>query len=442
MSSAADPSTRPPSQPGRAGSSRPPRSRASRSRSAAAADLLPLLSAAVRAALTLLVPLVALCIVGWIASVRSTSSLAAVARVGADLWLLGHGATVSIVGGQVGIAPLGLTVLAVWSARRAVRMWLRDQVESERPVPFGRALGVFTGGYAVLALLVAAVSRSGVGAATLWMSLLGGALVGGAGALVALWAHRPPLPAAVPPFVRAAWRPAATACAALVGVGSLFVVAALVHGRADVLALHEALDPGLVGGTLLTLGQALLLPTFAVWGLAWAGGTGFAVGTGTSVAPGGTSLDVLPTIPVLGALPAPGVTPAIAWAAIALPVLVGALSWWLPSRRGVAVTTVLRRCASALLSGIGAGLGVTTLAFLASGPVGQGRMGDLGPDAVLTGVVVGGEVAAGAVLAVLLGRAWRAWRGTKLVVTLPDAGSPADRATGSGAPRRLLGDDD
>lgn len=441
MSSAADSSSRPSSPPGRAHPTRPGRSRASRSRSAAAADLLPLLSAAVRAVLTLLVPLVVLCIVGWIASVRSTSSLAAVARVGADLWLLAHGATVSIVGGQVGIAPLGLTLLAVWSARRAVRMWLRDQLEAERPVPFLRGLGVFTGGYAVLALLVAVVSRSGVGAATLWMSLLGGALVGGAGAAVALWAHRPALPPAVPPFVRAAWRPAATACAVLVGVGALFVAAALVHGRGDVLALHEALEPGLVGGTLLTLGQALLLPTFAVWGLAWAGGTGFAVGTGTSVAPGGTSLDVLPTIPVFGALPAPGVTPAIAVAAIAVPVLAGAFSWWLSSRRAVVVATLLRRCAGALLAGVGTGVGVTALALLASGPVGQGRMAEMGPDALLTGVVVGGEVAAGAVLAVLLGRAWRAWRGTTLVVTLPDAGSPADRADGSGAPRRLLGED-
>ncbi len=72
---------------------------------ASASDLAPLFSAAVRAVLTVLVPLVALCVVGWIASVRSTSSLAAVARVGADLWLLAHGSTVAIVGGSIGIAP-------------------------------------------------------------------------------------------------------------------------------------------------------------------------------------------------------------------------------------------------------------------------------------------------------------------------------------------------
>jgi len=390
-----------------------------------AADLLPLFSAAVRAVLTVLVPLVALCIAGWIFSVRSTSSLAAVARVGADLWVLAHGSTVSIVGGSVGVAPLGLTLVALWSARRAVRMWLRDQVESEREVPFWRGLGVFTAAYGVLTLAVAVISRSGVGAAEPVTALLGGALVGGLGALVALWRHRPEV--TLPPVVRDAWRPALSAVAGLVGVGSLTVVAALLHGRADVLALHEALDPGVFGGALLTLAQVLLLPTLAVWGLSWTAGTGFAVGTGTSVAPGGTSLDVLPTIPVLGALPTPGVTPAIAWAAVALPVLVGALSWWLQTRRRPAQGTLLWRCAAALGTGLGAGIGVAVLAFLASGPVGQGRMSDLGPDALLTGAVVAGEVSAGALLAVLLGRAWTAWRGTKLVVTLPDAGDEPPR---------------
>ena len=408
----------------------PPPASARPRRPGDAADLLPLLTASVRAVLTLLVPVVVLCVLGWIASVRSTSSLAAVARVGADLWLLAHGASVAVVGGSVGIAPLGLTVLAVLSSRRAVRMWLRDQLEAGRGVPFWRGLGVFAGGYAVFALLLAVVSRSGVGAASPSTSLLGGFLVAAIGALVALWAHRPALPAAVPAVVVAALRPAVAACAGLVGTGALLVAVALVHGRSDVLALHEALDPGVVGGLLLTLAQALLLPTFAVWGLSWATGVGFAVGTGTSVAPGGTTLDTLPTVPVLGALPTPGVTPAWAWAVVALPVLVGAAAWLLQSRRGRPVPGLLTRCGAALLTGAGTGVLVAGLGFFAGGALGHGRMADLGPDALVTGAAAGGEVAAGALVAVLLGRAWTAWRGTKVVVTMPDAGG--------GAPRKLL----
>jgi hypothetical protein len=234
----------------------------------------------------------------------------------------------------------------------------------------------------------------------------------------------------VPDVLAAALRPAVSACAGLVAIGAVLVAAALVHGRADVLALHGALDPGVVGGLLLTLAQALLLPTFAVWGASWATGVGFAVGTGTSVAPGGTTLDTLPTVPVLGALPTPGVTPAWAWVVVVLPVLVGAGAWALQARRGRPPQGLAGRCAAALSTGLGAGVLVTCLAFFAGGAVGHGRMSDLGPDALVTGTAAGGEVAAGALVAVLLGRAWRAWRGTKLVVTLPDAGG--------GAPRKLL----
>ncbi|ABS05460.1 DUF6350 family protein [Kineococcus radiotolerans] len=421
MSSATSPSTGKPA----GGSTRRPAG-------PTAADLLPLLTASLRAVLTLLVPIVAVCVVGWMASVRSTSSLAAVARVGADLWLLGHGSAVAVVGGTVGIAPLGITALAAASAHRAVRMWLRDQAEAGRDVPFWRGLGVFTAGYGVLALLLALVSRSGVGAASPPASLLGGCLVAGIGGAWALRAHRPPLPVAVPGVVTTALRPALSAVAGLLAVGALLVTAALVHGRAEVLALHEALDPGLVGGALLTLAQVLLLPTLAVWGLAWATGVGFAVGTGTSVAPGATTLDTLPTLPVLGALPTLGPTPVLAWAAVVLPVLLGAAAWTLHARRTRPAGGVLRRCAAALVTGALSGLLVAALAAFAGGPAGHGRMSDLGPHALLTGAAAGGEVAAGALLAVLLGRAWRAWRGTTLVVTLPDSGD--------GPPRKLLGE--
>ncbi len=382
--------------------------------------------------LTVLVPLVALCVVGWIASVRSTSSLAAVARVGADLWLLAHGSTVAIVGGSIGIAPLGLTLLAVLSARRAVRMWRRDQVESEREVLPARALGVFTACYGVLAAahrprlaqrrrragLVSRCSGAASSAGTARSSRCGRT---GPGARVRGRRRPPALTAGLVPPGRRCPRDAL----------------ALVHGRADVLALHQALDPGVLGGALLTLGQALLVPTFAVWATAWTSGTGFAVGTGTSVAPGGTSLEVLPTLPVLGALPAPGPTPGLAWAAVAVPVLVGAGAWWLHARRAPEVAGLLRRCGAALLAGLAAGAGVAVLAAFASGPLGHGRMSQVGPDALLTGAVVAGEVAAGAVLAVLLTRAWRAWRGTRLVVTLPD--TVAARRRGE-EPPKLLGE--
>ncbi|WP_432572907.1 cell division protein PerM [Kineococcus sp. SYSU DK005] len=387
----------------------------------APADLLPLLTAAVRAVLTLLVPIAVLTLVAWLGAVRSTSSLAAVVRVGADVWLLGHGAPVAVVGGSLAVAPLGVTLLALASAVRAVRTWVRDQVEAERGVPFWPGAGVFAAGYGVLALLLALVTRSGVSAAAPVQALLGGALVGGLGFLAGARAHRPPLPPRVPAALAAALRPAAASAAALVALGSLAVAVALVHGRSDVLLLHRSLEPGLLGGALLVLAQALLLPTLAVWGLAWLAGPGFAVGTATSVAPGGTTLATLPAVPVLGALPPQGPAPVAAWAVVLLPVLVGAGAALLRRPRAGEPAGPLHRVAVALLTGALAGLVSGVLAAAASGPLGSGRMGEMGPHAAWTALAVAGEVAAGGVAAVLLQRAWTAWRGTRVASDLPAA---------------------
>ncbi|MCI2238713.1 DUF6350 family protein [Kineococcus sp. TRM81007] len=407
------------------------------------ADLLPLLTAAVRAVLTLLLPVAVLTLVAWLGAVRSTSSLAAVVRVGADVWLLGHGAPVAVVGGALSVAPLGVTLLAVASAARAVRMWVRDQADAERDVPFWPGAAVFAGGYGVLALLLALVTRSGVAAAGPLHALLGGLAVGAVGFAVGARAHRPALPARVPAVVAAALRPALACTAALLALGSLVVAVALVHGRADVLLLHRSLEPGWLGGTLLTLAQLLLLPTLAVWALAWVAGPGFAVGTATSVAPGGTTLETLPAVPVLGALPPPGATPAATWLVVVLPVLAGAAAALL-LRRPRTGAGPGRRLAVAGATGALTGLAVAVLAALASGALGRDRMSELGPDPLLTGLAVAGEVAAGGALAVLLQRAWTARRGTRVPADLPaglaaPAGgflNPAAQRGGSGSRRR------
>ncbi|WP_432490873.1 cell division protein PerM [Kineococcus gypseus] len=386
------------------------------------ADLLPLLTAAVRAVLTLLVPVAVLTVLAWLGAVRSTSSLAAVVRVGADAWLLGHGAPVAVVGGTLGVVPLGVTLLAVASSARAVRTWVRDQVDAGRDVPFWPGAGVFAAGYGVLAMLLALVTRSGVSAAGPLHALLGGAAVAAAGFALGARAHRPPLRRV--PVLTEALRPAAACTAALAALGALAVAVALVAGRADVLLLHGSLRAGWLGGALLTLGQALLLPTLAVWGLAWVAGPGFAVGTATSVAPGGTSLATLPALPVLGALPPEGATPVATWAVVALPVLVGAAAALL--RRGAGEPAgPAHGAAVAGATGALTGVAVAVLAAAASGPLGSGRMAELGPHPLLTGLAVAGEVAAGGVLAVLLRRAVRARRGTRVVLDLSAPGRPA-----------------
>ncbi|NAZ87892.1 cell division protein PerM, partial [Kineococcus indalonis] len=244
-----------------------------------------------------------------------------------------------------------------------------------------------------------------------------------------------PLPARVPAALAAALRPAAASTAALLALASLAVAVALVHGRSDVLLLHRSLQPGWLGGALLVLAQALLLPTLAVWALAWLAGPGFAVGTATSVAPGGTTLATLPAVPVLGALPPQGPTPAAAWAVVVLPVLVGAGAALLLRPRAAVPPGPLQRAAAALATGALTGLATGVLAAAAAGPLGPGRMARLGPDALWTALAVAGEVAAGGLLAVLLQRAWTSWRGTRVVPGLP-AGLSAPAAGLLGRSRR------
>ncbi len=88
------------------------------------------------------------------------------------------------------------------------------------------------------------------------------------------------------------------------------------------LALHEALGPGVAGGAVLTLAQALLVPNLVVWTSAALVGPGFAVGS-TSVNLASSTLGPLPAVPVLGALPAAGPLPPAALALFAAPFAAG-----------------------------------------------------------------------------------------------------------------------
>src|SRR6185437_3406014 len=75
--------------------------------------------------------------------------------------------------------------------------------------------------------------------------------------------------------------PALAAVLAHLAAAAVLVAVLLVLGH--VLELHRALEPGVAGGAVLTLGQALLLPNLVVWAAAGLAGPGFAVGSATSV---------------------------------------------------------------------------------------------------------------------------------------------------------------
>lgn len=323
--------------------------------------------------------------VGWLRSVG----------VGAALWLLGHGVPMSIGGATVGLVPLGVTALALFtcyaSARRSgVATW-----------------SGFAAGVAVYVLLVALTALLvGVSGLGLLVALLGGAAVGALGLGGGLLA-RPEAPG-----LRTLTRPLWTRVAAPVRVGAAagaFAVAVLVllatvlatvwvlAGRATVTDLVRALSLDVVGGSVLAVAELAFVPNLVVWAFCWLAGPGFAVGDGSRFAPSEVVAVPLPTVPVLGALPTPDAAGgAMAYAPL-LVVAVGALAGWTVHRRLSAARARDVLVAVGALAGT-AGLVSAVLVGLAAGPVGPGSMAVVGGSPWLVGAAVAAGLLLGAAL--------------------------------------------
>jgi hypothetical protein len=191
------------------------------------------------------------------------------------------------------------------------------------------------------------------------------------------------------------------ALAVHLGAGAALVAVMLVAGNGRVLALHRALDPGLAGGAVLTIGEILLIPNLVLWAGAVLAGPGFAIGTGTSVSLSSVTLGPLPAVPVLAALPAAGPWPWTALLLLAVPVSAGVLAGVLVVRARHP-RDLVGQVVQALGSGGSAGVVMVLLIWLSGGPAGPGRLAGVGPSALLVGAAFGAEVVLGAVVTVLV----------------------------------------
>jgi hypothetical protein len=374
--------------------------------------------AAVQAAGGSLLVVLAPAVVGWLATPERTT-WTGVLRVGALLWLLGQHVPVTVTGGELSFAPLGLLAVCcaslVTAGRRMSRVLdpLADRIESGASratpsLPGVAASAMFVAAYAALAGLVAALAGTGPArpdplAAMLIAAVLA-AVFGLVGELayVAGGVRRVPgvVAARLPGVVRGAVRPAVAALAVQVGAGAVLLAAALALQRDYVMGLHHELAPGAAGGAVLTLAQVAVLPNLVVWAAALLAGPGFVVGAGTSVTPAAIALGALPAVPVLGALPAPGLLPGVALLLLAVPFVAGGVAGLLVVRhRG----PESRRWAAALdtvVVGLVAGLGFAALTWASGGGIGPGRLAEAGPSPLAAGAAFAAEVAVGALVAV------------------------------------------
>ena len=170
----------------------------------------------------------------------------------------------------------------------------------------GPVLASIAGAHAAVAVLGSALlPRATEVAAAPWAAMLGGALIAGIGAVIGVlrvcglpleWSQR------IPDWARVGARGAAVAIVALLGVGALMVLLALVIGAPSVAMAYRAVAPDFGAGVGVTLLALAYLPNAVVGGMAWALGPGVAVGPAAAspfaAFPGAPS-----DFPLLAALP-------------------------------------------------------------------------------------------------------------------------------------------
>ncbi len=312
-------------------------------------------------------------------------------RVGALGWLMGHGSGVTVEGAAITVMPLGVTLVCAWATWR-IGLRVGDSVSGHGPDVSGLsdgerdwtvpvASGLFAVGYVVTAILVVSVaatpstdpSTAGVvgWASALCLFVGTPAIAVGAGR-AAIWL------ALVPPPVRAACTLARVLVISWLAVSLTAFVLALVVDFDTAANIMSQLGANAGDSVLFVVLSLLVLPNAVAFSGSYLLGPGFTVGAGTLVTPQAAVLGALPMFPLLAALPDDG--PAPAWTAwlLAVPVLVAALAAaWV--QRGLPTVRwdegALRGCAG----GIAAGIGFASIAAVAGGAVGPGRMRDVGP---------------------------------------------------------------
>lgn len=369
--------------------------------------LLPGVRVAVGTWLVLVLP----ALLVWVVAPLTTVPWGQAVAVASAGWFLAHGIPVAVGGVSVSLAPLGLLLLVLAVTTRSLRRLL-DSTEAAAPgttwerLLVARILPGYAGGYGLAAIAFWLLTLAGpvrphplLLLGVLWVPLVAAAiclvrrhlrgettpLIGGLLDRLPRWATR-----AVGPGLQGAL--------ALVTLGAVLVVAAMVARLGEVTGLHSALAPGFVGGVALVVGQLLLAPNLALWGLAWLAGPGFSIASGSSITLAAAHPGLMPMLPVLGALPSGGSFPGWFVMALALPVLVGVAISWRATRDLARLSSWRTKLLTSATAAALATVVVTVLTALGSGSVGIDRLRSVGPSPLLLGVAVLGELLLGVLL--------------------------------------------
>jgi hypothetical protein len=379
--------------------------------------------AGVAAPLTVLLGCMAIALAGWFASdAGSHGDTRDALRVGADAWLLGHGARLEVAGATITAVPLGLTLFCLDVAHRLGR-WAAATSAAEDLRGTALAAVVLAGLYGVTGVVTAVLASlhsAGVGPGRAFVGAFVVGLTGGGAGLLGHGRLGSRLHAALPGTVRVVVIGGMAAALLMGAAGATLTVAALLGDLGEAANVLARLHTDPAGGALYTVVVAGVAPNAALLGAAYLLGPGFAVGTGTVVSPALVVLGPVPAFPLLAALPQPGAGPLWHSALVTVPVLAGALGVALVMRRHPDAryeTGAGRGLAAGLLGGVLLAVAIQ----LAGGAVGPGRMADVGAPLLDVLLMASLSLGGGGLLAGLL-MTWRFRRGLR-----PSSAGPGRR---------------
>ncbi|MGO9783229.1 MAG: DUF6350 family protein [Streptosporangiaceae bacterium] len=322
--------------------------------------------------------------IGWITAPHAGlgNGLPGVLRTAITLWLAAHHVGFTLHGaGRIGMLPLGLLLLPgalLWRAGR----WVVQTGAVTRLQHVGYAALALALPYAALSAALALAARSSLARPSLIQAVIGpflAALVaGGLGGAHALAPWRR-LAGLLPVRSRSVTMGSLVTLGLLTAAGAALAGGSLALHLGQVRTLTDSLSPGPAGAGLLLLAELAYLPNAVVWAIAFSLGPGFAFGAGTFVAPTGSVLGALPAFPMLAALPSGGGIPAwLSLTVLAAPYVAAAAGGILTVR--ILPTPVLEAAPLwGFVSGAASGCVVGLLAAFAGGPLGDGRLGAVGP---------------------------------------------------------------
>ncbi|MCW3843033.1 DUF6350 family protein, partial [Micromonospora yasonensis] len=340
---------------------------------------------------------------------EDAGSLPGALRAGLAGWLLGHGVPLETSAGPLGLAPLALTALAVWRLTRAgVHVTRAIGARNGRSPRQALTVGVAVGlGYALLGVLAASTVSAGGLHVSPVRAGLNCAVVGALSALVGavrttgvsgLLARRSA------PALRDGLRTGLVAGLLLLGAGAGGAGLAVATGGGDAADMIGAYRTGVAGQAGITLVSLAYAPNATIWSASYLLGPGFAIGTDTAVRTSEVSVGALPAVPLLAGLPR-GPVDVLGGALLAVPVLAGMAAGWLLTRRLLRIAADERATLGwsallvpAALAGPVAGVLLGVAAAASGGPLGGGRLAEIGPLPWQVAGVASLVVAVGAVI--------------------------------------------